>query len=467
MTREELQKKVNELGGQLRGKIDEFHKAGDEWKDAEQRAAYEKVSADYNEARAALEKANSVYEVEQRLNEVDKFETESRNRTIPGREDTSPPGTGDQRLAGGVSEEERTIAFGALFRALRGKFVTDKERELLTRCRLSHEMEFASPSREQYRAWQREHRRLPSDGSILDIQLSAHEVRALATTSSAAGGALVPSTLVKALEINQLAFGGIRQVADFMTTSGEGAMTWPTANDTSNEGTQVAENASIGTPTDPTFGKLTLNAFKFSSKPILVPAELLEDSGIDLPAAIGAMMGERLGRITNRKFTLGTGTNESTGLVTAAPIGYSTGALKITFDDVIRLEHSVDPAYRLGAGYMCHDSILLALRLLKDKNDQYLWQNGLRVGEPDLLHGKPLTINQHMADATIDGADVLLFGRLNAYKIRRVREIRMYFLNELYRANDQTGFVAFVREDGGLLNAGTPPVKKLRITAPA
>jgi hypothetical protein len=39
--------------------------------------------------------------------------------------------------------------------------------------------------------------------------------------------------------------------------------------------------------------------------------------------------------------------------------------------------------------------------------------------------------------------------------------MRMYRLEERYRDTDQDGFVAFIREDGNLLTAGTAPVKYL------
>jgi hypothetical protein len=38
---------------------------------------------------------------------------------------------------------------------------------------------------------------------------------------------------------------------------------------------------------------------------------------------------------------------------------------------------------------------------------------------------------------------------------------RLRRLDERYAEKDQTGFIAFVREDGNLLDAGTDPVKAL------
>jgi hypothetical protein len=69
---------------------------------------------------------------------------------------------------------------------------------------------------------------------------------------------------------------------------------------------------------DPSFGKVLWSAYKFSSKPVLVPYELLQDSRFNLAGLIGSMLGERLGRITNTKFTTGTGAATAKGIVTCA-----------------------------------------------------------------------------------------------------------------------------------------------------
>jgi HK97 family phage major capsid protein len=101
------------------------------------------------------------------------------------------------------------------------------------------------------------------------------------------------------------------------------------------------------------------------------------------------------------------------------------------------------------------------LRKLKDGNGRYLWQDNQQDGEPSRLHGRPITINQDM-DSTIAAAKkTLLYGQLSKYKIRSVGGVRLYRLQERFRDNDEDGFIAFIREDGNLLDAGTKPVKVL------
>jgi HK97 family phage major capsid protein len=281
------------------------------------------------------------------------------------------------------------------------------------------------------------------------------------------GGALVPGTYIQNLEVNMLAFGGVLQVAETITTDRGDRMTWPTADDTSNIGEQVGENVNIdnsnaGGP-NPAFAQVFWDAYTYSSKAILVPFSLLQDSFTDLPTVLGQMQGERLGRILASKFTTGSGANTPKGIITAATLGVTAAsATAITFDEVMNLEHSIDPAYRTNAGYMCHDNVFLALRKLKDSQGQYLWQNGIDTGSPDRLNGHPLTISMEMASSVATTAKTLLFGQLSKYKVRRVGSVRLYRLEERYRDKDQDGFIALLRADGNLLTAGTAPVKYLQ-----
>jgi HK97 family phage major capsid protein len=74
---------------------------------------------------------------------------------------------------------------------------------------------------------------------------------------------------------------------------------------------------------------------------------------------------------------------------------------------------------------------------------------------------KKLWFNNDMASTLVAANKTVLFGDFSKYIVRRVRSIRLRRLVERYADTDQEGFVAFVRADGGLLDAGTHPVKYL------
>jgi hypothetical protein len=49
-----------------------------------------------------------------------------------------------------------------------------------------------------------------------------------------------------------------------------------------------------------TFGTVPLNTFKFGSKKIAIPIELLQDTNVDILALVNKRIRDRIGRIANR-----------------------------------------------------------------------------------------------------------------------------------------------------------------------
>ena len=291
-------------------------------------------------------------------------------------------------------------------------------------------------------------------------------MNALSAYGGPAGGYTVPAGFVASLERAMLAYGGMLQTSDVMITPDGRSMPWPTSDDTSNEGALIGESQE-SEEQDVAFGQVTFDAYKLTSKLVKVPFELLEDSALNIGEELGAILGERIGRTANRLWTTGTGDAQPYGIVPQATLGKTAAnSTAISFDELIELVHSVDPAYRspgMGAGFMMHDSVVEVIRKLKDGNGDYIWQDSVQAGQPDRLLGYPVTINQNMSDSLTSGEKVVLFGQLNKYKIRQVGQIRLVTLNERFAEYDQVGFLAFHRIDGCLLDAGTNPVKYLQL----
>ena len=165
------------------------------------------------------------------------------------------------------------------------------------------------------------------------------------------GGFTVQTEVVTQVLNALLQYGGMRSVAEIIQTAQGNPMSFPTSNGTAELGEIIAENASA-TSLDPSFGTLPLSVYKFSSKIIAVPFELLQDSAVDIEKFINDRIVTRLGRIQNAVFTTGTGTLQPTGIVTAANIGVTAavgGTVTVKYNDLIDLQHSVDPIYRGNA----------------------------------------------------------------------------------------------------------------------
>jgi HK97 family phage major capsid protein len=286
------------------------------------------------------------------------------------------------------------------------------------------------------------------------------ETRAMGVATGPTGLFGVPNELMRPLEVALLQFGSMRTVATIIRTDTGATLPIPMTNDTTNVGEIVAENTTVASQ-DLALTQLTLGSYKYSSKMVLVSVELMQDNAINLASFLGEALGTRIGRITNNHWTTGSGTGQPFGIVTSATVGKTSATSQqatILVDDLIDLEHSVDPAYRSAARFMMHDGTLKVIKKLKDTSGRPLFLPGISTGTPDTILGYPFVINQSMS-ALGTTVKSILFGALDKYIIRDVRGIDLMRLDERFAEFGQVAFIAFARFDGNLMNAGTNPVK--------
>jgi len=214
--------------------------------------------------------------------------------------------------------------------------------------------------------------------------------------------------------------------------------------------TAIDEGTSIS-PLDPTFSSLTLKAQKVAVL-TKVSRELLEDSGIDVVAYLGRTLGTSIGIKVNNLLTVGTGTNEPNGIVTAAGSGITGGTASgaFTADNLIDLAHSVDGAYvRLGASFMMRRTTMGALRKLKDSAGQFLYVPAAEVGAPDSFMGFAINENPDVP-AVAASAKSVLFGATSSYHVRQVGGVELARSDDAYFASDEIGLRLTMRVWGDL-----------------
>lgn len=278
---------------------------------------------------------------------------------------------------------------------------------------------------------------------------------AMSTTTPAEGGYTVPAEIA-AMVIDALkAFGGMREVADVFTTDGGNALNFPTSDGTAEVGEIVAENAAA-TAGDITFGTAAVNPYKYSSKKIALPVELIQDSAIDVVAFVVNRLATRLGRITNQHYTVGTGTGQPFGVIARASTG-KTGATgqtaTVTYDDLVDLKHSVNRAYRAGARFMMNDLSVAIVRKLKDGQGRPIWEPAVVAGNPDTLLGHAVSVNDDVATMAAN-AKSIAFGDFSAFKIRDVAGsvVMRRFDDSAFALNGQVGFCGWMRTGSNLVD---------------
>ncbi|TQV76667.1 phage major capsid protein [Aliikangiella marina] len=279
----------------------------------------------------------------------------------------------------------------------------------------------------------------------------------MSTGTGSEGGFTVAPEFAATLLETLKEYGGMRQAATVISTSTGTDLPWPTTNATAEEGEIVGENADVSDE-DADFSTISIGSQKYSSKVITVPFELLQDTAINIEAHIAQRLQTRLGRITNRMYTTGTGIGQPNGLFTAAGvgrIGQAGQTTSLTYDDLIDLEHSVDPAYRrMGASWMFHDTTLRDMKKIKDNDGRPIWLPGYDVGEGNSILGYQYTINQD-APQMAASAKSVAFGDLNKYVIRDVMQFLFFRMaDSAFTRKGQVGFLAFMRSGGNLIDVG-------------
>ena len=277
------------------------------------------------------------------------------------------------------------------------------------------------------------------------------------------GGFTVPDEferqLIQALEENNI----FRSLAKTIHTN-SGTRTIPIATD-SGTASWIEEGAAIQ-ESDMSFAQETLSAYKLGCM-IKVSNELLNDSAFDIAAHIAQRFGVRFGNAEEDAFINGTGPSANPQTTPSQPTGILTSltptagnttanAQTVHFDNIYKLYYSLKSPYRRKAAFLCNETLLLQLMLIKDKNDNYIWKPGLEVGKPDTILGRPIYTSGYMpaitGTATQDkGKKVLLFGDFSYYWIADRQNRTLKRLNELYAVTDQVGFIGTQRVDGKLI----------------
>jgi len=291
------------------------------------------------------------------------------------------------------------------------------------------------------------------DSKIIEPHFA--EKRALSVGTTDAGGYSVQNERMGNLHEFLKWFGTVRPYANVIQTSTGASLPIPTVTDTANSAALTSEAGAVASNVDPTYGQVTLSSYKYVSPIVLVSMELERDSSFDITAYLTRALGVRLARKENNAFTVGTGSSQPQGFVVGSAAGKTAAATNaITFDEIIDLMHSVDKAYRDGAAFFAHDSIIAAIRKLKDGNLRYIWEPSTQVGAPDTLFGKPLIANNDMQSSLATGTKTLVFGNLKeGFIVRDIGSPGFMRTTDRYIETLQTGFLAYAFHDSKVVDS--------------
>lgn len=422
----ELQDKREQLVTQARSALDEIGKNSDESRTAELEQRHDTIMGEFDQVDAAIAREERQADLESRFNQR--------------QEQRRPLNNGGE--ARGADEGGNGMSYRQAFAEY-----------------LSCEGQVALMSAEG---------RSVLRTGLQQVENPSPESRAQTTASGAAGAYTVPVELQAQIIKSMKAFGPMADgelIFELVTSSGY-QLPFPTVDDTSKTGAATTQGTTLTDDGsgDAVFGQLALDAFSYATPWIRVSKELADDSLFAMEALLGGLIGERLGRLQNAYLTTGTGTSQPNGILTASSLGITAASTTaFTSDEVISLEHKVDPAYR-GAptcGYMFHDDVLASIRKLKDGQGNYLWQAGnVQQGVPATFNGRRYFINQAMPNTFTTGTKLMIFGDLKKYFVRKVGQP---LIGAIQDKDFWPGFgvAGWVRFDGELMDSAA--VKHLKL----
>ena len=163
---------------------------------------------------------------------------------------------------------------------------------------------------------------------------------------------------------------------------------------------------------------------------VTMTRELIEDQEIDLFAFVATRVAEGFARSEDAAFFTGGGSGDTTnggftGLLANASIDdrevYDATA-GITAENIYALVDALPQGAHSNAKFYAHRSWLSQIRLIKDGDGRYIYQNPLGESGSATLAGYPFVPVEVMPNSTEDDAPFMLFGDLRKSSILGFRD---------------------------------------------
>jgi len=209
---------------------------------------------------------------------------------------------------------------------------------------------------------------------------------------------------------------------------------------------------------------------------------LLDDSRLDLASWIVGKVTDAFRAKEGAAFIHGDGVSKPRGLltydttdeddevrawgtiqhvVTGSATGFDVADTPSTpANSIIDMVYKLRAEYRDGAAFTMNRKTAGSVRKFTDENGQYIWRQGLQLGEPETLLGYPVELDEDMDDAE-SGNFPIAFGNFErAYTI--VDRVGLRLLRDPYTAKPHVIFYTYKRVGGGLNNSEA--VKLLKVS---
>ena len=289
------------------------------------------------------------------------------------------------------------------------------------------------------------------------------EGKALSVQSDPDGGYLVPSETERLIdrivsEVSPIrAIAGVRQI-------GAASYKKPFAMTGANAG-WVGETEARAQTDAPKLAELEFPVMELYAMPAAT-STLLDDAAVNIDSWLAEEVQTAFAEQEGTAFVTGDGIRKPRGFLSYTAIdnanwswgklGYIATGVAGAFsasnpsDVLLDLVYSVKSGYRANAHWVMNRSTQAQIRKFKDANGDYLWQPGIRAGQPPTLMNFPVAEAEDMPDVATDTFSASFGDFRRGYLI--VDRLGVRVLRDPYTAKPYVLFYTTKRVGGGVQN---------------
>lgn len=207
------------------------------------------------------------------------------------------------------------------------------------------------------------------------------------------------------------------------------------------------------------YGKKSLTPHPLTGM-IKLSRDLVRRTMQGVVSEVQSEMARDAGETMEDGYLTGIGTQQPLGVFTAHSDGISTGrdvntgsATSILAAGLIDAKFALKSQYRnglLGAvRWLFHrDAIKIISKLTESVTGNFLWQPGLKEGQPDVLLGYPVDESERVPNTYTNGLYCGLLANWNYYEIADALDMEIQVLYEKYADTNQIGYIGRIKTDG-------------------
>jgi len=291
-------------------------------------------------------------------------------------------------------------------------------------------------------------------------QAPAEELKTLQVSSDTQGGYLAPREVSTEMIKDLVLVSPIRSVASVRST-GSPSVVYPKRTGITSAKWKGELQAQEGS--EPSFGQAEIVVRELNTY-VDISNQLLADSAGQAETEVRLALSDDFGQKEGRAFVTGNGTLEPEGIMTNGDITAipNTNAGTLVPDALVALMYSLPAAYRSQATWGMNGTTLGKLRLLKDGQNNYLWQPSFQAGQPETILGRPVIELPDMPDIA-NGQFPIIFGDFSGYRIVDRIDLSVLVNPYLLATNGITRIHATRRVGAGVIQAAK--FRKLKMSA--